>query len=158
MASKGRPEKYSSSYLKKVDDYLKICIDTDKEVVVRQNSRGSKEFFHKQTVKLPTLEGFAEFAEISRKSLYNWRKSHKEFGRKLESILNVQLERLVNEGLAGNYNSTIAKLMLSSNHGMKERVDNTTDDEPTNTFNDDQIDRIAERVTRRRKSAGGTRS
>ena len=38
-----------------------------------------------------------------------------------------QKERLVNMGLAGVYNSNIAKMMLSSNHGMKDRIETTAD-------------------------------
>ena len=34
-----------------------------------------------------------------------------------------QKERLADNGLAGKYNPTIAKLILSANHDMREKVD-----------------------------------
>ena len=33
-------------------------------------------------------------------------------------------------GLSGDYNSTIAKLILSTNHGMREGTDITSDNKP----------------------------
>lgn len=37
-----------------------------------------------------------------------------------------QKRELINRGLLGTYNSTIAKLILSSNHMMTERIDQTS--------------------------------
>ena len=38
-----------------------------------------------------------------------------------------QADRLLNNGLSGNYNPTIAKVMLTK-HGYREGIDNTTND------------------------------
>ncbi len=67
-------------------------------------------------------------------------------------------QRLIDMGLSGVYNSTIAKLILSSNHGMRERLDKTSDDKPINNFNDEQVDRIADRISRRKSDDGGISS
>jgi len=55
---------------------------------------------------------------------------HPEVQKGIEKIMNEQLTRLIDRGLEGTYSSTIAKLMLSSNHGMREKSDVTTDDNP----------------------------
>jgi curved DNA-binding protein CbpA len=39
----------------------------------------------------------------------------------LKKILDEQKQRLLNKGASGEYNSTIAKLILSANHGMAEK-------------------------------------
>jgi len=74
-------------------------------------------------VRLPTLEGFAVFIGVNKTTLYEWEKDHEEFSNALDLIRSEQQERLINNGLAGTYNSTIAKLILSSNHGMREKTD-----------------------------------
>ena len=112
--SAGRPTKYTPEMCGKVDEYLRINKDTYEEDRLR--------------VKLPTKEGFALFIDITKRTLYNWADEHKEFFHALEKIEKVQHERLLNSGLAGEYNSTIAKLILSSNHNYKERTDQTTKD------------------------------
>jgi hypothetical protein len=149
---------FKKIYIKKVDDYLEECQDHDYEY---QKTYGDKSnsYEEKTKVKLPTIEGFAAYIGITRKTLYNWAKENGKFADALEKIKNEQLARLINRGLEGTYNNTITKLILSHNHGMKERIDNTTDDEPiTSSFSDDQIDRIADRIASRKGSNGDTPS
>lgn len=108
---------YDEKYVAKIDEYLKM----------RQDEELS---FQKVKVKLPTIEGFADYINVERKTLYNWEKDHPGFAKALEKIRQEQLQRLIDRGLEGSYNPTIAKLILSANHGMRERTDITTDDKP----------------------------
>ncbi len=105
-----RPSEYLDEYVSKVDEYL--LLHKDEEI-------DSK----KLRVKLPTIEGFALFIGVSKKSLYNWSEEHPEFLHALGKIETEQKERLINSGLSGDYNSTIAKLILSANHGMSEKTE-----------------------------------
>lgn len=120
----GAPTKYDEEYIQKVDEYLQQNDDDYQLKTFKATDEKGKD--HSKTdiiyrVKLPTIEGFASFIGVSKKSLYNWRDEHEEFLHALEKIEREQHRRLVNEGLAGNYNPTIAKLILSSNHGMSEK-------------------------------------
>lgn len=156
MARTKGTTKYDPSYLKKIDNYLKTRRDRRRKLI-KQERDGDKPYAiydYGVKVKLPTIEGFADYLGVARKTLYNWEKENIEFRHGLERIRNEQLQRLINEGLAGNYNPTIAKLMLSSNHGMRERLDATSDDEPLSNFSDEQIDRIADRIVKRRTEDG----
>jgi hypothetical protein len=81
-------------------------------------------------VKLPTIEGYALFVDVHRDTLYAWEEIHKGISDTLEILRHEQKTRVINMGLSGEYNPTIAKLILSANHGMKERSDVTTDDKP----------------------------
>lgn len=108
--SAGRPTEYKPEYCEQAEVYLMECEDTLTE-------RG------KLQVKLPTTDGFARFLGVARSSLYLWEKSHPEFSDALDKIRNEQQERLLNMGLSGDYNPTIAKLVLSSNHGMREKTE-----------------------------------
>lgn len=84
----------------------------------------------REQTSLPTVEGFAIFLNVSRDTLYEWAKVHKEFSDTLKEIEIKQKQQLINDGIYGGkeVNSTIVKLLLQNNHGMKERVDQTTND------------------------------
>lgn len=133
MAKVGRPTEYKKEYIDKVDKYLEEHQDEEVQVVKNANSeKGYDMFVNKLKVKLPTIEGFARFIDVNKTSLYEWEKQHPEFSNALDKIRTEQHDRLINSGLSGDYNSTIAKLVLSSNHGYREKSDVTTDDEPIN--------------------------
>lgn len=121
MAKEGRPTKYSQEILKKVEDFLLLHQD---EEVEKEKKEGWVTYSTK--VKLPTIEGFARYIGVNKSTLYEWESNYPEFSNALEEIRVEQKERLINMGLAGEYNSTIAKLILSSNHGMSDRTDMTT--------------------------------
>lgn len=128
----GRPSEYKEEYIKKVDEYLSTKED---EEIEREKKDGWYEY--KLRANLPTIEGFARFIGVNKTSLYEWEKKHPKFSNALEEIRVEQKERLINYGLSGDYNSTIAKLILSSNHGMsdKQELDHTSKGERIEGFN-----------------------
>lgn len=85
-------------------------------------------------VNLPTIEGLSLYLEISRSTLYLWQKEHKEFSDIIEVLQQKQAQVLINNGLSGNYNSTIAKVLLTK-HGYtdKQEIDHTTKGESIKT-------------------------
>ena len=105
----GRPTKYREEYCKDVDEYLKTT------------GHGS--------MHMPKIESFAIRLRVNKTTLYEWAKKHKKFSNALGRILLFQAERLIDDGIYGGkeVNSTIVKLLLQNNHGMKERQDLTTD-------------------------------
>lgn len=128
----GRPTGYKREYVEGVYKYIASCKDTEIEF---HKTRGEKSDSYDRilAVKLPTHEGFASYLNVAVKSLYTWAEAHPDFLQALEEIKAAQKEKLIAKGLSGEYNSTIAKLILSANHGMKERSDLTTDDKPIET-------------------------
>lgn len=129
----GRPVEYNPKLAKKADAYLKLCRDEEKQLVKQSNSeKGYETYENKLKVKLPTLEGFARYIGVHKSTLYDWDQKYDEFSDSLDKIRIEQQERLINSGLSGEYNSTIAKLILSSNHGYREKSDMTTDGEKIN--------------------------
>lgn len=118
----GRPTKYKPIYIKQVDEYLVSRQDEEVQVVKQANTEKGYEMYEtKVKVRLPTIEGFARFIGVNKTTLYEWEKDHPLFSNALEKIRQEQQERLLDNGLSGDYNSTIAKLILSSNHGMREK-------------------------------------
>ena len=73
-------------------------------------------------VNLPTIEGLAFYLEISRSTLYLWQKEYPEFSDIIEFLQQKQVNALINNGLAGKYNPTIAKVLLAK-HGYNEKHD-----------------------------------
>lgn len=82
---------------------------------------------------IPTIAGLAVYLGVSRSTLYEYKKLDNEFSDTLEMILQNQERLLINRSLTGDFNATIAKLMLA-NHGYndKQEVTNTTSLNMTN--------------------------
>jgi len=137
MAEKGRPTKYLEEYNNKVDEYLELHQDKELERVGLRSEKGYEKLDYVLKVDLPTIEGFALFLGVNKTTLYEWDKKYPDFSNSLDKIRIEQQTRLINEGLAGNYNPTIAKLILSSNHGMREKTeqDITTGGKEINAIN-----------------------
>ena len=125
---KGRPTKYDPILIQKVDEYLATCNDVEDEF---HKTRGEKSDTFERTLKvhLPKIEEFARFINVHKDTLIEWAKENDDFSVALSKIKLEQHNRLVDESLAGNYNPVIAKLMLSSNHGYREKSDMTSNDE-----------------------------
>jgi len=126
----GRPSEYKIIYNDKVDEYLELHKDEEVQVV-KQSSDKYEMYDSKLKVKLPTLKGFARFIDVNESTLYEWDKAYPLFSKSLDKIRVEQHDRLINAGLSGDYNSTIAKLILSSNHGMSERTEQNIKTEQT---------------------------
>jgi len=142
--------KYKSEYVKKVDEYLQQNQD---EYFEFHKTRGSSSdsFESKIRVKLPSKRGFAKYINVSRKTLYNWSDEYLDFKQALERIDQEQFQRLINGGLDGSYNSTITKVLLSANHGIRDGIDTNLTGKVEGVFSDEQVNRIAERVTARKR-------
>lgn len=120
----GRPSKFDEKFIKSVDDYLKENTDEIVQVIKQANTeKGYEMYENKLKVKLPTVEGFALYIGVNKTTLYEWEQNHPEFSNALDKIREEQRARLLNSGLSGDYNATIAKLVLAANHGMSDKQD-----------------------------------
>lgn len=111
----GRPTTYSDEMAKDAWDYVQQFA----------NDEGKGENLK---VNLPTIEGLALFLGISRSTLYLWQKEHSQFSDIIETLQQKQASVLINNGLSGNYNPTIAKVLLTK-HGYtdKQEIDQKTE-------------------------------
>lgn len=119
----GRPTKYTSDeeMEQEVIKYLEECVD-EQYTLTKSSSNSGETVENKIRVNLPTLEGFALRLGITTSTLYKWKLEKPNFSESLERIIEEQRKRLLDKGLSGDYNPTIAKLILSSNHGMAEKT------------------------------------
>ena len=151
----GRPTKYDPKFNDMVDDYLNQRVDKEVEVLREIQNPDGEVIEIKATprykVQLPTVDGFARFLNINRDTMYTWAKEYPEFSDTLEKIKVQQKERLIDSGLSGDYNSTIAKLILSSNHNMSDKTDMTSGGEPIKT-----VSEVVWRVVKGEKDDGNS--
>lgn len=122
--SGGAPEKYQPEYAtSKLEEYFAFCEKGNEPTLVPTESS----YIVMHNAKMPSLKGYARYLKFPRQTLEHWAAQHPEFARALDLLKDVQEEFLINNGLSGRYNSTLAKLLLGVNHGMIERkeVDNT---------------------------------
>lgn len=80
-------------------------------------------------VNLPSIAGLAVYLKVSRDSIYAWRDTDSELGKRfsdiLSEILAEQEKRLINGGISGTYNPMITKLALGK-HGYSDKTDLTS--------------------------------
>jgi hypothetical protein len=96
----GRPTKLTPELLEKAKQYIDGGYLTDELV--------------------PTIAGLACYIDIRRSTAYEWAKDNQEFSDIFERIMAKQENGLLKGGLAGDYNPTIAKLMLTK-HGYSDK-------------------------------------
>lgn len=70
--------------------------------------------------KLPTIEAMALTIGINRDTVQEWEKTDSEFSVIVKRLRDMQADKLLQKGLDGSYNPTIAKLILSK-HGYVEQ-------------------------------------
>ena len=122
----GRPTTYSEEMLTKAREYIESCQDDEIQQTIGMSAKGTELFKTKPIVKIPTKGGLARYLGVSRDTLYEWSREHKEFSDIMEELGAEQEDRLINNGLSGDYNPTIAKVLLTK-HGYREGIDATTE-------------------------------
>lgn len=106
----GRPSEYDPQFLLTAKDYL--------------------DNYELKGDVVPTIEGLADVIGKGTKTIYNWGKDHEAFQVLLDRIMAKQGRVLQNKGLRKETDSGITKLLLSANHGKREKTDVTSDDKP----------------------------
>lgn len=117
----GRPTDYNEQTVAKCYEYLEGRQDTSEDIVTGQSEKGFTTYKQKVTVKLPTIEGLAVYIGVHKDTVFEWDKIHPEFSDFLNILRGQQAERLIDNGLSGDYNPIIAKMLLSK-HGYTEKT------------------------------------
>lgn len=92
------------------------------DALIEQAARYATKDYRLQGEVIPTIEGLAVFLNVSRKTLYNWKAENEEFLHILDDLMARQAKELFSNGLTGDFNSTITKLILTK-HGYSDRVE-----------------------------------
>ena len=92
------------------------------DALIEQAGRYATKDYMLRGEVIPTIEGLALFLNVSRSTVYKWKGENQEFSDILESLMSMQAKELVSNGLTGDFNSTITKLILTK-HGYSDRVE-----------------------------------
>ena len=114
----GAPTKYNKEMLSEALHYIETFDSDDDDVV-------------------PTYEGLSLRLGVCTTTIENWGKAHKPFLGALSKMKSKQKKILFNLGLTGEFNSTIAKLILSANHGVNEKTEQDQNVKTSITIIDD---------------------
>jgi hypothetical protein len=96
---KGRPSKLTPELMDKAADYINK---------------------YQEHSVIPSVAGLALYLKISRAAVYVWAKDNEDFMDILEDILSKQEQLCLSNGLTGDYNATIVKLVLGK-HGYSDK-------------------------------------
>lgn len=126
----GRPTKYGDEMLQRTKEYIASC-EEEHEVRYRPKLGDKGEILNEPYIhynpKIPTIEGLAYELKVNKTTIYEWENAFEIFSNVIDELRNKQASQLVNKGLSGQYNSTIAKVLLTK-HGYREGADLTTND------------------------------
>lgn len=123
----GRPTSYNEEMLNKTIEYIESCEDEEVQELTGLSVKGTELYKNKLKVNIPTIEGLAYYIKINKDTLYEWCKVYKEFSDVIDELRAKQAKALVNKGLSGDYNPTIAKVLLTK-HGYREGIEQTGKD------------------------------
>jgi len=102
----GRPTKYNEEMLAKTRDYILN--------------------FHKYDDLIPSIASLSLHLEVNRSTLYEWADKYEEFSNMLEALNKSQEKFLLRGGLSGDFNATIAKLVLAKQgYSDKQEIEQT---------------------------------
>ena len=99
--SRGQPTKYNEEVQEASDAYV-------------------EEYSTVHGHQIPSGRRLARILKVHPDTLYEWAKNHVEFSDTLERLNCEQEIQLMDKGLTGHYNATIAKLALH-NHGYSDK-------------------------------------
>jgi len=102
MSKTGRPTKYTDELIEKAKSYI-----TD---------------YVKYEDVIPSIASLSLVLGVTRTTLYEWEKEHKDFSYILADIKAEQEKVLISKGLSGEFNSNITKLVLGK-HGYHDKQD-----------------------------------
>jgi hypothetical protein len=152
----GRPLTYSKDIIKKAKEYVDKCEDEEYERI-RTEGPASTTYELKLKVNLPTIEGLALYLEVNRDTIYDWERKYKEFSDILGKLRAKQAKCLIDNGLSGDYNPTIAKVLLTK-HGYREGSELTgKDGKDITLLSEEQINTLKEKLLNESKRDTTTR-
>jgi hypothetical protein len=144
----GRPTKYKKTFPKMILEYLKECTEEYQQLIRSTSTERfgeSTSYDNILRIKLPKFSDICILLDVSKESLKSWSHIYPEFSLALRKVLMTQESMLLDGGVSGRYNSTIAKLILSSNHGYADilKPDQPTKVDDVGEMSDDELRRIA---------------
>lgn len=118
----GRPTTYDEKYCEEIVTYFDVepFVSKEIQIVNKDGSVGTKEV--KESVSLPTMAGFAVKLGVCRDTLNEWASKHKEFSAAIKKAKACQERILLENGLNGGYDRTVAIFALKNLADWKDKI------------------------------------
>lgn len=116
----GRPSKYKPEYCEKIL-YFFTREYTREVTKIRETKNGAVEVTEEKPNPLPLFEKFAVEIGVHRETLLNWTTRHPEFFDAYKKAKEIQLDMLLQNGLAGHYNSAFGIFALKNMFGWRDK-------------------------------------
>lgn len=122
----GRPTEYNQEIIDKAWDYVNGGWESEGGVI-------------------PSLVGMCRVLNRGKSTIYDWAKDpNKEFSDIVEALNELQEEILARNGLTGDFNSSITKLLMSK-HGYSDRQEITQETKISfDQLSDAELERIVQ--------------
>ena len=142
--NRGRPTKYTPDLVDKVYEYLDTCKQTVEDYVKTdgEKSQSYQRIIH---ANIPKRTGLAGYLKVNQETLTEWGKIYPDFSAALDEVDRQQHDRLVEGGLNGDFSPVITKLMLSNNHGYREKSEVDNNVKINEVFDENQLNNIFKR-------------
>ena len=123
MKKTGRPSEYKQEINRELSDFF----SRERFETIKVITTGKNEYYKEEEKRvaaaLPTFERFAELKNISRDTLYEWESKHKEFSDTMAKCRQIQKDFLIQNGLAGLYQSNFAIFVAKNLTDMKDKTE-----------------------------------
>lgn len=121
-AQKGNESNYRPEYANQIFfKYIQQCELSHNPFIVQEGTN----LLPIKRLQVPMVEGYAAYIGVPRKQLRRWASMYPEFYEAMKQLKDLQKMYLINNGLSGNYNPMITKVMLMNNHNMVDKSENT---------------------------------
>ena len=118
----GRPTKYKKEYCEQIVAYFRDFEMFDEIPVDKQDKEGNVSTSMKQIpARPPSLTKFATSINVSRETLHEWKRTHKEFSDAFGQAKKIYEDVMVDGAITGLYNAFFTKLVMSNRFDWKEK-------------------------------------
>ena len=110
--------------------------------------------FQHHKAQFPSLTGLALYMGVCRATIYNWARDERKpgFADLLLQIELIQHEMLIGQGLTGEYNSTIVKLVLAK-HGYHDKAETRISVTDVSKLSEEEIDQRLKELENKNKES-----
>lgn len=131
----GRPSLYKPEYC---DQIIAFFDQPKTRQILKSHTTGKNDYEKDEYItvpnELPTISKFARSIKVSKSTIYEWAKEHKEFSDTLQEVSELYKEFLNDNALAGYYNPIYSKFVAINTTDMKDKQETEITDKTFETM------------------------
>ena len=122
----GRPPTYDKDVIRKTRQYFETFESSYDSPVTRTDKDGNvTEVMVERPNKPPSIRKFAKFLNVSRETIYEWKRKHKEFSDTFDdAYLETMKECFLDNASLDLYNAGFSKFVMQNICGWSDKTQN----------------------------------